>query len=139
MPHKARFRPIQLKDGSAWYVLYTPDKGPTEHIEGFYTEEDALEWIELESASWLAKKKETRHLKVGGASAPPQPRAPTTASNYRRACGCRRWCSETRCGDCNASTAIEIASRRRGYPTPTDTCAAGSASCKCARMDETQD
>ena len=57
MPHKAKFRPIQLKDGSAWYVLYTPDKGPTEHLEGFYTEEDALEWIELESASWLAKKK----------------------------------------------------------------------------------
>ena len=57
MPHKAKFRPIQLKDSSAWYVLYTPDKGPTEHIEGFYTEEDALEWIELESASWLAKKK----------------------------------------------------------------------------------
>jgi hypothetical protein len=57
MPHKAKFRPIQLKDGSAWYVLYTPDKGPTEHIEGFYTEEDALEWIKLESTSWLAKKK----------------------------------------------------------------------------------
>ena len=57
MPHKAKFRPIQLKDGSAWYVLYTPDKGPTEHIEGFYTEEDALEWIELESTAWLAKKK----------------------------------------------------------------------------------
>ena len=58
MPHKAKFRPIQLKDGSAWYVLYGPDKGPTEHIEGFYTEEDALEWIELESASWLAKKRD---------------------------------------------------------------------------------
>ena len=57
MPHKAKFRPIQLKDGSAWYVLYTPDKGPTEHIEGFYTEEDTLEWIKLESTSWLAKKK----------------------------------------------------------------------------------
>ena len=57
MPHKAKFRPIQLKDGSAWYVLYTPDKGPTEHLEGFYTEEDALEWIEFESKSWLAKKK----------------------------------------------------------------------------------
>ena len=57
MPHKAKFRPLQLKDGSAWYVLYIPDKGPTEHLEGFYTEEDALEWIELESASWLAKKK----------------------------------------------------------------------------------
>ena len=57
MPHKAKFRPIQLKDGFAWYVLYSPDKGPTEHIEDFYTEEDALEWIELESASWLAKKK----------------------------------------------------------------------------------
>ena len=57
MPDKTKFRPIQLKDGSAWYVLYSPDKGPTEHIEGFYTEEDALEWIELESASWLAKKK----------------------------------------------------------------------------------
>jgi len=42
MPHKAKFRPIQLKDGAAWYVLYTPDKGPTEHLEGFYTEEDAL-------------------------------------------------------------------------------------------------
>src|SRR5271165_727982 len=54
MPHKAKFRPIQLKDGSAWYVLYTPDKGPTEHIEGFYTEEDALEWIKFESTSWLA-------------------------------------------------------------------------------------
>ncbi|MGB7917097.1 MAG: hypothetical protein WCF79_17665 [Rhodomicrobium sp.] len=57
MPHKAKFRPIQLKDGSAWYVLYTPGKGPTEHIEGFYTEEDALEWIKFESTSWLAKKK----------------------------------------------------------------------------------
>ena len=41
MPDKAKFRPIQLKDGSAWYVLYSPDKGPTEHLEGFYTEEDA--------------------------------------------------------------------------------------------------
>ena len=60
MPHKAKFRPIQLKDGSAWYVLYTPDKGPTEHLEGFYTEEDALEWIEFESKSWLAKKKRRR-------------------------------------------------------------------------------
>ena len=58
MPHKAKFRPIQLKDGSAWYVLYTPDKGPTEHLEGFYTEEDALEWIEFESKSWLAKKRD---------------------------------------------------------------------------------
>jgi hypothetical protein len=58
MPHKAKFRPIQLKDGSAWYVLYSPDKGPTEHIEGFYTEEDALEWIELESTSWPAKKRD---------------------------------------------------------------------------------
>ena len=58
MPHKAKFRPIQLKDGSAWYVLYTPDKGPTEHIEGFYTEEDALEWIEFESTSWLVKKRD---------------------------------------------------------------------------------
>ncbi|MGA8771425.1 MAG: hypothetical protein WB610_13770 [Rhodomicrobium sp.] len=57
MPHKAKFRPIQLKDGSAWYVLYTPDKGPTEHPDGFYTEEDALKWIELESTSWLTKKK----------------------------------------------------------------------------------
>jgi len=63
MPHKAKFRPIQLKDSSAWYVLYTPDKGPTEHIEGFYTEEDALEWIELESASWLGKKKRRDTLK----------------------------------------------------------------------------
>jgi len=57
MPDKAKFRPIQLKDGSAWYVLYSPDKGPTEHLEGFYTEEDALEWVEHESASWPAKKK----------------------------------------------------------------------------------
>ena len=73
MPHKAKFRPIQLKDGSAWYVLYTPDKGPTEHIEGFYTEEDALEWIKLESKSWLAKKRDAI-LKVGGASAPATPR-----------------------------------------------------------------
>lgn len=58
MSHKAKFRPIQLKDGSAWYVLYTPDQGATEHIAGFYTEEDALEWIELEAASWLAEKKQ---------------------------------------------------------------------------------
>ena len=60
MPDKAKFRPIRLKDGSAWYVLYSPDKGPTEHIEDFYTEEDALEWIEFESKSWLAKKKRRR-------------------------------------------------------------------------------
>jgi hypothetical protein len=58
MPGKAKFRPIQLKDGSAWYVLYSPDKGPTEHLEGFYTEEDALEWIALESTSWLVKKRD---------------------------------------------------------------------------------
>ena len=32
-------------------------KAPPSNIEGFYTEEDALEWIELESTSWLAKKK----------------------------------------------------------------------------------
>ena len=58
MRDKAKFRAIQLKDGSAWYVLYSPDEGPTEHIEDFYTEEDALEWIELESTSWLAKKRD---------------------------------------------------------------------------------
>jgi len=58
MPHKAKFRPIRLKDGSAWYVLYSHDKGPTENLEGFYTEEDALEWIKLESTSWLAKKRD---------------------------------------------------------------------------------
>ena len=75
MPDKAKFRPIQLKDGSAWYVLYSLDKGPTEHLEGFYTEEDALEWIEHESASWPAKRKRDAILKVGGASAPRHPHA----------------------------------------------------------------
>jgi hypothetical protein len=58
MPHKAKFRPIQLKDGSAWYVLYSPDKGPTEHIEDFYTEEDALEWIEFESTCGSQRKRD---------------------------------------------------------------------------------
>jgi len=42
------------KNGRALSMIL---RSPTEHIEGFYTEEDALEWIELESASWLAKKK----------------------------------------------------------------------------------
>src|SRR6516164_646519 len=79
MPHKAKFRAIQLKDGSAWYVLHSPDEGPTEHIEDFYTEEDALEWIELESTSWLAKK-ETRYVKLGGASVPRHPYARKTRS-----------------------------------------------------------
>ena len=58
MPHKAKFRPLPLKDGSAWYVPYTPDKGPTEHLEGFYTEEDALEWIELESRRGSQRKRD---------------------------------------------------------------------------------
>jgi hypothetical protein len=42
---------------------------------------------------------------------PPRPTAPTLASNYRRACDCRRSRCGTRHADCNGCTADEIASR----------------------------
>ena len=115
MPHKAKFRPIQLKDGSAWYVLYSPDKGPSEHIEGFYTEEDALEWIELESTSWLAKKK-TRYVKLGGASVPRHLHArrhvAQTFMRMRTLCGVLLMCmAGLRRGHARVKSALSIVSQ----------------------------
>lgn len=55
MPH-SKFRPFQSRDGSVWYVLYTPEHGPIAQIEGFCSEGDALEWIEHRAAAWTDDK-----------------------------------------------------------------------------------
>jgi hypothetical protein len=55
MPH-VNFKTIQSKSRSGWIVLYTPTHGPVAEIEGFETEADAREWIELQAARWLDER-----------------------------------------------------------------------------------
>jgi hypothetical protein len=51
----ATFEPVELKDGSAWYVrLARPEMLP-QHIGEFKTHAEAREWIGVKSAEWLLR------------------------------------------------------------------------------------
>jgi hypothetical protein len=50
---EAVFEPVELKDGTGWYVRLTlPGRTPPQ-ITGFKTEAEARKWIETKSAEWL--------------------------------------------------------------------------------------
>jgi hypothetical protein len=49
----ATFDPVQLKDGSGWYVRLTLPDGREPQIDGFKTEAEAQDWIKSKSAEWL--------------------------------------------------------------------------------------
>ena len=53
---KITLAPQPVKVGSQWHVVGTYPSGLQEHITGFKTEADALDWIDTESASWLDKR-----------------------------------------------------------------------------------
>jgi hypothetical protein len=46
-----------LKVGSGYIVVYSPDIGPREEIDGFASEIAAVNWITISSAGWLQKRK----------------------------------------------------------------------------------
>jgi hypothetical protein len=46
-----------VKVGAQWHVVGTYPNGQQEHITGFKTEADALDWIANDSAAWLEKRK----------------------------------------------------------------------------------
>jgi hypothetical protein len=50
---KPEMRPRELKDGSGWYVLVIWGNMPSEQVGGFPSEEEAQQWIDHYSASWL--------------------------------------------------------------------------------------
>src|ERR1700693_5582179 len=43
---KVTFDPKPLKSGTDWYVVATDPGGQQEHITGFKTEADAIEWLD---------------------------------------------------------------------------------------------
>jgi hypothetical protein len=45
-----------VKFGAQWHVVGTYPGGQSEHITGFKTETDALDWIVNDSAAWLQKR-----------------------------------------------------------------------------------
>jgi hypothetical protein len=53
---KIRFDPRPLKVGSEWHVVATYPTGEREHITGFRTEADALDWIDYDSKDWLKRR-----------------------------------------------------------------------------------
>ena len=46
-----------VKVGAQWHVVGTYPSGQQEHITGFKTEADALDWIANDSAAWLEKRR----------------------------------------------------------------------------------
>jgi uncharacterized protein YjlB len=48
-------RPVKV--GAQWHVVGTYPGGQQEHITGFGTEADALDWIANVSADWLEKRR----------------------------------------------------------------------------------
>ena len=46
-----------VKVGAQWHVVGTYPGGQQEHITGFKTEADALDWIATESANWLKNRR----------------------------------------------------------------------------------
>jgi hypothetical protein len=53
---KMTFDPRPLKVGTQWHVVGTYPRGQQEHITGFKTEAEALDWIVNESKAWLKKR-----------------------------------------------------------------------------------
>ncbi len=49
--------PQPIKVGTHWHVVGTYPGGQQEHVTGFNTEADALDWIVNESADWLKKRR----------------------------------------------------------------------------------
>jgi hypothetical protein len=49
--------PQPVKFGLHWHVVGTYSGGQQEHITGFKTEADALDWIANDSAAWLEKRR----------------------------------------------------------------------------------
>ena|SRR5262249_2083577 len=49
-----------VKVGAQWHVVGTYPRGQQEHITGFKTEADALDWIATDSADWLEKRRSAR-------------------------------------------------------------------------------
>jgi hypothetical protein len=49
--------PQPIKVGTQWHVVGTYSGGQQEHVTGFKTEADALDWIVNESADWLKKRR----------------------------------------------------------------------------------
>ena len=49
--------PQPIKVGTQWHVVGTSPGGQQEHVTGFNTEADALDWIVSESADWLKKRR----------------------------------------------------------------------------------
>lgn len=50
---KPEMLPCELKDGSRWYVLVNWGNMPSEQVGGFPSEEEAQQWIDQYSTSWL--------------------------------------------------------------------------------------
>jgi hypothetical protein len=53
---KITLTPQPVKVGPRWHVVGTYPRGQKEHITGFKTEADALDWIANDSAAWLEKR-----------------------------------------------------------------------------------
>jgi hypothetical protein len=49
------FEPIELRDGSGWYVRLTRPEMLPQHIGDFATELAAHEWIGAKSAEWRVR------------------------------------------------------------------------------------
>jgi hypothetical protein len=49
--------PQPVKFGAQWHVVGTYPGGQQEHITGFKTQADALDWIATESANWLKNRR----------------------------------------------------------------------------------
>jgi hypothetical protein len=49
--------PQPIKVGTRWHVVGTYPGGQQEHITGFMTEADALDWIVNESANWQKNRR----------------------------------------------------------------------------------
>ena len=54
---KITLAPQPVKFGAQWHVVGTYPGGQQEHITGFKTEADALDWIANDSADWLEKRR----------------------------------------------------------------------------------
>jgi hypothetical protein len=51
----ATFEPVELTDGSGWYVRLTCPAMLPQHIGVFRTEAEAREWIGAKSVEWLVR------------------------------------------------------------------------------------
>jgi hypothetical protein len=54
---KITLAPQPIGFGPQWHVVGTYPDGQQEHITGFKTEADALDWIANDSATWLEKRR----------------------------------------------------------------------------------